>query len=100
MIDYDRDCVLVEQEALEAELESLGYRGMARKYRLNPFYVYTYFNDRDYKLPDWVLRRLGRKKPPPPRIAIRKDDAASAARSIRRNCKPGYVKELIRELGG
>jgi hypothetical protein len=49
-----------------------------------------------------VSRRCpnGHSRPRPPRIAIRKDDAASAARTIANNLPPEVVAEIARMLGG
>lgn len=34
----------------------------------------------------------------PPYLEIRRDNAASAARSITKNCGPAYARELIKEI--
>lgn len=89
-------------EKLRAEKISHSYTVLEWKYGVNRKYIWKMLNKRGYKPPRSVRIQLGiylkrarclRK----PTIEIRKDDPASAARSIRDNVYFD-VDELIEEL--
>ena len=82
------------------EYQKSSYSKLAKKYDINPWYVWEVLNDPDYKPPLWVKRRLGWVNPRPRRIAIRCDNMTSAANSIRNNLAPAQVRELIEKLEG
>lgn len=75
------------------------YGELQEKYGVNQYYLWRIINEHDYTPPVKVRRKLKVvMEESPPRIAIRKDDPASAARSIVRNFETEMVDRLIVEI--
>ena len=80
-------------------VREMGVENTADHYGLIMWHVHMMVNDKDFVLSPLMRKRMGIVKDArPPRIAIRKDDMNSAARSIIANIEPELVEILIDNL--
>ena len=72
------------------------YQDIADSLGVNQYYLWKILNEENYIPPVSVRRKLGIVMDDrPPRIAIRKDDPESAARSLLANIETGTLRRVI-----
>ena len=79
---------------------SYTYEQLVEDYSVNQYFLWKIINDKDYKPPVSIRRKLKIVlEERPPRIAVRKDDAASAARTLLNNFERDVLKEVMMIVG-
>ena len=93
------DTPLTDRERILGHCSADGYSATARRYKVNKYYLWMIANNEDYRPPRKVARKLGYcRYPRRPRIAVRLDNAASAAATLRERTTREYRLELAKML--
>jgi hypothetical protein len=88
-----------DRKSILDSLSQFGYPELARRYKVNSYYLWHIANNPEYRPPRHIANKLNyRRYKPRPRRAINLADPASAAATIRRHAEPEYVAELVRLL--